>query len=279
MKLAFFGGVYNNYLALEAAIRGVRGRGAEELFCLGDLGAFGPHPDRVFPLIHEHGIRVVQGNYDHSIGNGLNDCQCGYTDPRDNYFAQISYDYTLQNTSAGNREFMKGLPPEIRLDIEGLCILLCHGSPRKTNEFLWESGTANSFLNKMMRETEADIVIGTHTGIHWSRLLEGGKLFANCGVLGRPENDGATHVWAMLLTVGADAKPVEEPASRHSLHTTINNVPVTVEFLPTEYDYERLASEMRAERIPEEFVETVLTGWWTTCLEVLPGKERRAGKF
>ena len=26
-----------------------------------------------------------------------------------------------------------------------------------------------------------------------------------------------------------------------------------------------------------EFVETVLTGWWTTCLEVLPAKERRRG--
>ena len=36
---------------------------------------------------------------------------------------------------------------------------------------------------------------------------------------------------------------------------------------------------MRAERLPEEFVETVLTGWWTTCLEVLPAKERRRGKW
>ena len=52
-----------------------------------------------------------------------------------------------------------------------------------------------------------------------------------------------------------------------------------VEFVPVAYDHERLASEMRAERLPEEFVETVLTGWWTTCLEVLPAKERRHGKF
>jgi hypothetical protein len=36
---------------------------------------------------------------------------------------------------------------------------------------------------------------------------------------------------------------------------------------------------MRDEKLPEEFVETVLTGWWTTCLEVLPAKERRRGKF
>ena len=45
MLLAFFGGIYNNYLALEAAIADARRRGAGELYCLGDLGAFGPHPE------------------------------------------------------------------------------------------------------------------------------------------------------------------------------------------------------------------------------------------
>ena len=42
---------------------------------------------------------------------------------------------------------------------------------------------------------------------------------------------------------------------------------------------QQLADEMRREELPEEFVETVLTGWWTTCLEVLPSKERRRGPF
>ncbi|MBW3596603.1 MAG: metallophosphoesterase, partial [Planctomycetes bacterium] len=98
-RIACLGGVYNNYLALEAALADIRRRGADAVFCLGDLGAFGPHPDRVFRLLHQHGVQCVQGNYDDSIGNELDDCQCGYTDPRDNYFAQISYDYTLANRS------------------------------------------------------------------------------------------------------------------------------------------------------------------------------------
>jgi hypothetical protein len=36
---------------------------------------------------------------------------------------------------------------------------------------------------------------------------------------------------------------------------------------------------MRAEGLPEEFVETTLTGWWTTCLEVLPARERAASRY
>ena len=126
MQLALFGGIYSNYLALESAIRDARRRGAERMYCLGDIGAFGPHPDRVFPLLREAGVVCLQGNYDESIGNDRSDCQCGYTDPRDNYFAQISYDYTHANTSTENRRWLSELPREIRLEADGSRCLLCH---------------------------------------------------------------------------------------------------------------------------------------------------------
>jgi len=263
MRLALFGGVYNNYLALEAAIADARNRGAEQLFCLGDLGAFGPHPDRVFDLIHDADIQCIQGNYDNSIGNGLDDCQCGYTDPRDNHFAQISYEYTFNNTSQCHRDWMRNLPTEIRLEYEGLRILLCHGSPRKTNEFLWESTTSTHFLDRMADEFEADLILGTHTGLHWQRSLSQNRRFVNVGVLGRPENDGRTNVWYTIIRTGNDVAGPEN---------------LGVEFVAIDYDFNRLAREMDAEGLPEEFIETIITGWWSTCLEVLPGKERRRGK-
>jgi hypothetical protein len=53
---------------------------------------------------------------------------------------------------------------------------------------------------------------------------------------------------------------------------------LAVEHVPVAYDNQRLAREMREERLPEEFVETVLTGYWTTCLEILPAKERSRGR-
>jgi hypothetical protein len=36
---------------------------------------------------------------------------------------------------------------------------------------------------------------------------------------------------------------------------------------------------MRKERLPEEFVEALLTGFWTTGLDMLPVKERLRGRF
>jgi predicted phosphodiesterase len=257
-RIAVLGGIYSNYLALDAALGDIRRRGVEAIYCLGDLGAFGPHPDRVFPLLHEHGVQCIQGNYDSSIGNELADCQCGYTDPRDNHFARLSYEYTLHHTSPANRAWMKELPAQRRLQLGRYRVLMCHGSPRRMNEFLWESTTPTHFLEYLADEHAADVILATHTGIKWQRQLARDRHFVNVGVLGRPENDGRTCVWYTLL----DAGP-----------------PLGVEFVPVEYDHQRLAQEMRQERLPEEFIATILTGWWTTCLEILPAKERKRGKF
>lgn len=259
-RIALFGGLYSNYLALESAVRDARIRGVDGMFCLGDMGAFGPHPNRVFPLLRENRVDCVQGNYDNSIGNQLDDCQCGYTDPRDNYFAQISYDYTLEKTSDQNRTFLRKLPSEIRLSLGPLRLLLCHGSPRTTNEFLWQSTTSTQFLNRLAAKHQADVIAATHTGIRWYRRLGHDRHFINVGVLGRPENDGRTNVWYTIL---------QYDSARGFHH----------EFVPVDYDHNRLAREMRQEKLPDEFIETILTGWWTTCLEILPSKERRLGQY
>ncbi len=266
--IAVLGGIYSNHLALEAALSDIRSRGIENVYCLGDLGAFGPHPDRTVDLLRDAGVETIQGNYDNSIGNGLADCQCGYTDPRDNYFAKISYDYTFRNTSDEHKRWMKALPGERRLTLAGKRVLLCHGSPRQMNEFLWETATPTHFLEKLCTDFEADIIVGTHTGIHWQRELADHRRFVNAGVLGRPENDGTRRVWYTILS-GSGGESFEGKTEPQ----------VDVEFVPVEYDADRLAAEMAQEGLPKQFIQTILEGWWTTCLEVLPAKERAQGRY
>lgn len=262
MTLAFFGGVYSNHQALEAAIDDARRRGASALFCLGDLGAFGPCPDKVFPLLRENGVVTIAGNYDDSLARGLDDCQCGYTDPRDNHFARLSYRYTFARTSPENKAWLGELPRALRLEVGGRRVLLCHGSPRRMNEFLWESTTPDHFLEKLLTDFACDAILATHTGLHWLRELPGGRFFANAGVLGRPENNGTPEVGYLLLeATSLPPGPTLRP-----------------QYVRIAYDHEALAREMRSERLPEPFVETIETGWWTTCLEILPAKERARGR-
>jgi diadenosine tetraphosphatase ApaH/serine/threonine PP2A family protein phosphatase len=256
-RVAVLGGVYSNHVALRAAIADARARGAAAIYCLGDLGAFGPHPDRAIEIVREEGVVTLAGNYDDSIGRGLDDCQCGYTDPRDNHFARISYRYTFENTSSENRAWLAALPREIRIDFGPRRVLMCHGSPRRVNEFLWESTTPTHFLEKLCDDTRSELILATHTGQKWQRALAGGGRFVNVGVVGRPENDGTTRVHYALLDASRDE----------------------AEFVPVEYEHEALAREMEKEKLPGEFIETIRTGWWTTCLEVLPSKERRRGRY
>ena len=256
---AVFGGVYNNWLALEATLDDAQRRGCRDVYCLGDLGGFGPHPDRVFPILQERGVVVMQGNYDHSIGHDLGDCGCGYTDPRDNHYARLSYDYTRARTSPSWRPLLRALPPSLRATWGGQRVLMSHGSPRKVNEFLWESTTPDAFVARMMSAHACDALFVTHTGVPWQRRLADGRLIVNVGAIGRPANDGRTDVWYAIVS--------ERSAG------------IDVELVPLAYDWQRLAAEMRAERLPAEFIETVETGWWTTCLEILPAKERARGRY
>ncbi len=258
-RVAFFGGIYSNYLALSEALRMAKAANVEAVWALGDFGAFGPHPDRTCEILREHGVSAIQGNYEEALSSASEDCHCGYTDPRDNHFAQISYDYTFERTSREHKEWMGTLPLSARLTLGEHRLLLAHGSPRKINEFLWRSTTPVPFVEKMLDDQQADVVVCTHTGIHWSRLHAQNRGVVNVGALGRPANDGKTNVWFAILD-----------ATRGDLE---------IEFLPVHYDHARLAEEMRAEGLPQAFVTTILEGWWTTCLEILPAKERATGRY
>lgn len=258
-RISLFGGVYSNYLSLLKAIEISRSRGVDAMIALGDFGAFGPHPDRTVEILRSSGIPAIQGNYEESLSSGADDCHCGYTDPRDNAFAQISYDYTREKTAAAHKAWMATLPSHLRLTIAGKRLLLCHGSPRKINEFLWQTATPRPFIEKLLSDHAADLVVCTHTGLPWQRFTGPGRGVVNVGALGRPANDGKTNVWFAIL---------EERAGD-----------IAVEFVPVDYDHARLAREMRSEGLPGEFVETIETGWWTTCLEILPAKERARGRY
>lgn len=259
VRLAFIGGIYSNYHALVATLDDIARRGADATYFLGDLGAFGPHPDRVPELLRARGIHGIQGNYEESLASGASDCHCGYTDPRDNHYAQISYDYTFANTSDEHKRWMGTLPRTVRFVAGDRRFLLVHGSPRKINEFLWRSTSPEPFLDKLLRDHDADVIVCTHTGLHWHQRLDANRHVINAGVIGRPANDGRTNVWYALVTV--------------------RDSEVSVEFVPVGYDHLTLAGEMRRERLPDEFVATIVSGWWTTCLEILPPKERAAGRF
>ncbi len=259
-RLAVCGGVYANPHALTSFVADAAARGADRLVCLGDLGGFGAECDAVWPLLLDHGIQCIAGNYDVAIGRGDVDCGCGYSDERDNHFAQLMYDYTLAHTSRDFAAWMALLPLEGRETIGGVDVHLVHGSPVEINDFLWES-LSDDELRMRLRACNGeppDVLLCTHTGIPWTRRVDG-TLIVNVGAVGRPANDGRAESWYALVDV-------------HHGRAEATLVPLA-------YDVAAQAAAMRAAGLPEPFVETIETGWWTTCLEVVPPPERARGRY
>ncbi|MEA2138001.1 MAG: hypothetical protein QOG56_1151 [Solirubrobacteraceae bacterium] len=257
-RIGAFGGVYSNPYALRALADDSRARGCERLYCLGDLGGFGAACDDVRPLLDELEATTIAGNYDVAIGRGDDDCGCGYADERDNHYAQLMYDYTKANTSADFAAWMAELPRELRTEIGGVDVHMVHGSPLAINDFMWES-LDDDELELRVRASGARLLLCTHTGIPWQREVAGTRI-VNVGALGRPANDGRRETsYAVIDLCDGEIRAVE--------------------LVALAYDWRAQAASMRAAGLPEPFVETIETGWWTTCLEVVPPRERARGAY
>ncbi|MGH9007179.1 MAG: radical SAM protein [Acidimicrobiales bacterium] len=256
-RIALCGGPYANPYALTAFVADARRRGCQHLYCLGDLGGFGAEIDALWPTIEAGEITCVAGNYDVAIARGDPDCGCGYRDPRDNTYAQLIYDHTRSHTSAAFAAFMGRLPTERRLRLGACDVHLVHGSPLGLNDFWWESLSEEEHRLRA-RASGAEVICCTHSGLPWQKRVDG-RLVVNVGVLGKPANDGRREVCYAVVDLAEGQAEAELVA------------------LP--YDWAAQAASMRAAGIPEAFVETIETGWWTTCLEVLPPAERARGRY
>lgn len=257
MRIAVCGGPYGNPYALRAFVADARARGAERLFCLGDLGGFGAEVDALWPILREAGVECIAGNYDVAIARADPDCGCGYRDPRDNAFAQLIYDHTLATTSREFAAWMGALPTERRLEIGGCRVHLVHGSPLALNDFWWDS-LSEAEHRLRAAASGAQVILCTHSGLPWARQI-GQALAVNVGVLGKPANDGSRDVWYALLD--------------------LDDGHASAELVQLGYDWRAQAASMRRAGLPEPFAEAIETGWWTTCLESLPPAERARGRF
>jgi predicted phosphodiesterase/pyruvate-formate lyase-activating enzyme len=256
-RIALCGGVYSNPYALRRFVEDARARGAQRLFCLGDLGGYGAEPNAIWPLLTANDVECIAGNYDVAIGRGDEDCGCGYRDQKDNEFAQIMYDFTLANTDREFAAWMRRLSTEHRETIDGVDLHLVHGSTLQLNDFWWESLSYEEHRERV-RASGADVICCTHSGMPWQKRIDG-TLVVNVGVIGRPANDGRREVWYAMLDL-------DDGQARAAL-------------VPLSYDWRAQAASMRRAGLPEAFVDTVETGWWTTCLEIVPPFERSRGRY
>jgi len=227
--------IHANLPPLEAALERIDELGIERVYCGGDLVGYGPHPNEVCALIEDRQIPTIYGNYDYAIARHLEDCGCAYVTQHDRELGQQSVEWTLAHTDQRSKDFMRGLPFDLRFELADHRVRLVHGSPRKVNEYLFEDKPARTF-ERIAAGADCDTLVFGHTHQPWIREY-GGVLFVNCGSVGKPKDGDPRAAFAIL----------EPDADRAAVH--IERV---------EYDAQRVAREVAAAGLPEEYAEKLV---------------------
>jgi putative phosphoesterase len=234
-RVAVITDIHGNLEALEATLAWIDGEGIDRIYCGGDLVGYGAYPNEVCALIEERQIPTIYGNYDYAIARDLDDCGCAYVTEHDRELGQQSVAWTLKNTDAPAKSFMRTLPFDLRFEVGATSVHLVHGSPRKVNEYLFEEKPASLYERLAAAEDAQTLVFG-HTHKPWVRAY-GGVLFVNCGSVGKPK-DGDPRAGFAVLTE-ADGQ----------LDVTIQRV---------EYDAEQAAHDVAAAGLPSEYADKLL---------------------
>jgi putative phosphoesterase len=195
-RVAVITDIHANLPALEAVLEAIEPTNVDAVYCGGDLVGYGPHPNEVCRLIEERAIPTIYGNYDYAIGRDLEDCGCAYRDPHERELGQLSVAWTLEHTDRRSKEFMRGLPFDLRFQLGGRRVRLVHGSPRKVNEYLFAEKPVRTF-ERIAAGADCDVLVFGHTHQPW--VAEYGRvLFVNCGSVGKPKDGDPRAAFALL---------------------------------------------------------------------------------
>jgi putative phosphoesterase len=234
-RVAVITDVHANLPALQAALARIEELGIERVYCGGDLVGYGPHPNEVCALIEDREIPTIHGNYDYAIARDLEDCGCAYVTQHDRELGQRSVEWTLRHTGTRAKDFMRGLPFDLRVELGANAIHLVHGSPRKVNEYLFEDKPA-SLYERLAAAEEAGVLVFGHTHKPWVAEFAG-VLFVNCGSAGKPKDGDPRAAFAVLADAG-------------------DRVDVTIERVA--YDVREVAEQVRAAGLPGEYADKLL---------------------
>lgn len=238
MRIAVISDIHSNLYALEAVLKDIETRGVSNVYCSGDLVGYGPRPNEVIELIKGNNIPTVMGNYDDAIGNMRFICGCDYKDEKALRLGESSIAWTKEKTSDENKGWLRELPGEIRLLVNGLKILLVHGSPRAFNEYLYEN-TAEDYLNELLTENDADVLVCGHTHLPYIKRILNGYV-VNAGSAGKPKHGNPNATYVILEAAGAGI--------------------LKEEIIQVQYSYEETAREIEEFGLPNKFAEIIRTG-------------------
>ncbi len=258
-RMLVFGGPYSNVQALEALktiaaqLRILPGN----IICTGDIVGYCAQPEESVQVVKNWGIQAIQGNVEQNIVRGGDDCGCNFTEGgRCDLFSRTWFPYAVQTLSAESVNWLSTLPLQLSFRYAGKPVTVLHGAATGIADFVFAS-TPWPEKEKSFDATESEVILAGHAGLPFAdrQVSDAGidRYWLNAGVIGMPANDGTPRVWYLLLD---DTDGL-----------------FTYSFHAFTYDNLTAHAAMVANRLPDSYAQTLLTGIWDNC-EILPEAEK-----
>ena len=235
MKVALIADVHANLPALEAVLAHAHQHSVAAIWNLGDFLGYGAFPDEVVARLRAEGALSIIGNYDLKVLKFSKQKEkWGKSKHPQKYLA---FQWAYEHLSKESRMYLRSLPEEIRVEIEGKNILLTHGSPISNEEALTPD-TPDERLRELAKP-DTDLILCGHSHQAFARQVDS-TWFINPGSVGRPD-DGDPRTGYAIFRIGPDL--------------------LQVEHFRLEYDVTRAVRAIRENGLPEAFAQMMLQGY------------------
>jgi predicted phosphodiesterase len=227
VEFAVISDIHSNLEALSAVLFEIKGM---DVYCLGDLVDYGANPNEVVDEIRKRKVVCILGNHDQAAITGDASMM--------NQKAALSSEWTTRNLTAESLSYLKRLPFDLSLEVEGTKAQFYHGSP---DDPLWEyvdpSTHGHIFGHYLARLGVGLIGLGhTHVSYVWKDRR--GIVF-NPGSVGQPRDGDRRASYALLTDQGGD---------------------IEVQVRRVEYDFGAAAAKIRAAGLPVFFADRLYSG-------------------
>lgn len=195
MITAVISDVHGNADALAQVLAQAHNLECERLLVLGDLVGYYHQPREVMKLLHEWDFSLVQGNHDAMLARAANDASF-LAESTGKYGSGLAI--ALATLDSTDLELLIKAPPRRLESMGDFKVLLCHGSPRDRDEYVYPDAPGE-VLDAC--SGEADIVLMGHTH-HPFVAVRKGVLLVNAGSVGqaRGGGEGGVASWSTINT-------------------------------------------------------------------------------
>lgn len=184
MKIAVLSDIHGNMQALKRVLEDIKANDCDKVFCLGDLAMAGPEPQKVIDFVEKQSNwTVIQGNTDKMIADFTPEILKNTEKAFPVMGHALADDVLFLSDDAKN--FLKNLSPQKELNVDGVKVLLVHGSPRRNNEDILPDMPLEK-IEEIIEGTDADLIFCGHTHVPAGYQTTKKQTVVNVGSVGRP---------------------------------------------------------------------------------------------